>query len=122
MAMYRRPEEELRSYSRLIKNWFLKTYVSRLPIICAINGTSPAAGTVLATCSDYRIMIDNPKYKIGLNETHIGMKIPPHFCESFAALVGQRRAEYLCQRGVMMSGQEALDYGLIDELVPAEKF
>ena len=85
--------------------------MSRLPIISAINGASPAAGTVLATCSDYRIMIDHPKYRIGLNEVHLGMAVPPHFCEPFAALVGQRRAEYLCQTGKMMSGSEALEYG-----------
>ena len=122
MAMYRTSEEELRSYSRLIKNWFSTTYVSRLPIIVAINGASPAAGTVLATCADYRIMIDHPKYRIGLNEVHLGMAVPPHFCEPFAALVGRRRAEYLTQTGKMMSGKEALDYGLIDQLVTSDEF
>ena len=99
----------------MLNNWFDKCYTSRLPIIAAINGTSPAAGTGLATCADYRIMINNPKvrqvsrsfqpfqYKIGLNEVRLGMAIAPHFCQPFAALVGQRRAEYLCQTGKMLN-------------------
>ena len=79
-------------------------------------------------------MINNPKvslisssislfqYKIGLNETHLGMAVPPHFCQPFAALVGQRRAEYLCQTGKMLSGKEALKIGLLDQLVDRDNF
>ena len=50
------------------------------------------------------------------------MAVPPHFCQPFAALVGQRRAEYLCQTGKMLSGEEALEIGLLDQLVDRENF
>jgi len=34
-----------------------------------------------------------------------------------AAIIGQRKAEYACQTSKLFTGQEALDWGLIDQLV-----
>ena len=39
-----------------------------------------------------------------------------------ASLIGQRRAEYACQTAKMFTGKEALEWGLIDELVSADDF
>ena len=50
------------------------------------------------------------------------MALPIHFAEPFAAIVGQRKAEYACQVGKMFTGKEALEWGLLDELVPEEDF
>lgn len=41
------------------------------------QGASPAAGCLIALTCDYRIMADNPKYTIGLNESLLG--IVAHF-------------------------------------------
>ena len=64
MAMYKQPEDKLRSYSDLIGQFWMTAYSSKLPVIAAINGASPAGGCVLACCSDYRIMIGNPDRRI----------------------------------------------------------
>ena len=37
-----------------------------------------------------------------------------------AAIIGQRKAEYACQTSKLFTGQEALDWGLIDQLVSPE--
>ena len=37
-----------------------------------------------------------------------------------AAIIGQRKAEYACQTSKLFTGQEALDWGLIDQLVSFE--
>ena len=60
----------------LISQFFLTTFTSNLPVIAAINGAAPAAGCVLACCSDYRIMINHPKFIIGLNEVKMGLAVP----------------------------------------------
>ena len=120
--LYKPDESKLRSYSDLIGQFFLTTWTSKLPVIAAINGASPAGGCVLACCSDYRIMVDHPKFKIGLNEVKMGLSVPANFSGPMASLIGQRRAEYACQTAKMFSGKEALEWGLIDELVSMEDF
>jgi enoyl-CoA hydratase/carnithine racemase len=66
---------------------------------------------------DYRIMGDNERYRIGLNETAIGMT-PPHWLMAMCeATVGQRKAEFLLQTGQMLSPQDALEVGYVDEVM-----
>jgi enoyl-CoA hydratase/carnithine racemase len=45
---------------------------------------------------DYRIMSSGP-YRIGLNETQLGIAAPLWFAETMAAIVGQRQTEKLLQ-------------------------
>ena len=40
--------------------------------------------------------------------------------ERYPAIIGQRKAEYACQTSKLFTGQEALDWGLIDQLVSFE--
>lgn len=40
------------------------------------QGSSPAGGCLMALSCDYRIMAENPKYSIGLNETQLGIIAP----------------------------------------------
>lgn len=40
------------------------------------QGSSPAGGCLLSMTCDYRIMADNPRYSIGLNETKLGIVAP----------------------------------------------
>ena len=46
-----------------------------VPVVAALAGHSPAGGCVLALCCDYRIMADGP-FRIGLNETQVGLVAP----------------------------------------------
>lgn len=40
------------------------------------QGASPAGGCLMALSCDYRVMADNPKYVMGLNETQLGIVAP----------------------------------------------
>lgn len=44
--------------------------------LASLQGASPAGGCLIALTSDYRIMADNPKYTIGLNESLLGIVAP----------------------------------------------
>ena len=49
------------------------------------------------------------------------MMYPEQFASGpMAAIIGQRKAEYACQTSKLFTGQEALDWGLIDQLVSPE--
>lgn len=99
---------------------WLTIYTCPLPVIAAINGASPAGGCVLATLCDYRIMVDNQRYIIGLNETLLGLVCPQMIIDAYVNTVGQREAELSLQLGTLYSGKKALEIGLIDELVSYE--
>jgi len=93
---------------------------SAVPIAAAITGYSPAGGAVLATFCDWRVMAEGD-FKIGLNEVQVGIPLPPVILQGLRRLVGPRQAERLAVRGEMLSPQEAMRVGFVDELAPPEK-
>jgi 3,2-trans-enoyl-CoA isomerase len=97
---------------------------SPIPVIAAITGHAPAGGAVLATFCDYRVMArsaDAAKpYRIGLNETQVGLVVPPEIQTGLRRLVGGYRAERLMVAGTMLDSDEALRVGFVDELAAAE--
>ncbi len=93
---------------------------SPIPIAAAITGHAPAGGTVLALFCDWRVMADGD-YKIGLNETQVGIPIPPAIWAGARRLLGVRLAERLAVSGALLTSPEALAVGLVDEVVPLEQ-
>ena len=97
---------------------------SPIPVVAAITGHAPAGGAVLATFCDYRVMArstDAAKpYRIGLNETQVGLIVPPEIQTGLRRLVGAYRAERLMVAGAMLDSDEALRVGFVDELAAAE--
>jgi enoyl-CoA hydratase/carnithine racemase len=87
---------------------------SPVPVVAAMAGHAPAGGCVLALCCDYRIMADGP-YRIGLNETQVGLVAPEGIQALMARVVGPHRAERLLVAGAMVDAAEALRIGLVDE-------
>jgi enoyl-CoA hydratase/carnithine racemase len=92
---------------------------STIPVVAAITGHAPAGGTVLALFCDRRVMAQG-EYKLGLNEVQVGIPLPPVIIGGLRRLVGPRRAEYLGVSGALVSPDEALAAGLVDEVVPAD--
>ncbi len=86
------------------------------PMISAISGHSPAGGCVLAICSDYRIMAEG-KYIIGLNEVPVGIIVPDSIFHIYAFWLGQAHAYRFLLEGKLMRSEEALQVGLVNELV-----
>jgi len=94
---------------------------SRVPVVAALTGHSPAGGCVLALCCDYRIMARSPDpvrpFAIGLNETQVGLVAPEGIQQLLRRVVGIYRAERLLVAGELVPADRALEIGLIDELV-----
>lgn len=86
-----------------------------VPVVAAIAGHAPAGGCVLALCCDYRVMADGP-YRIGLNETQVGLVAPEGIQALLARVVGPHRSERLLVGGELVEAGEALRIGLVDEL------
>ena len=89
---------------------------SPVPVAAAITGHSPAAGAVLAVHCDYRVAAAG-KFKIGFNEVRVGLPVPSSILLALERLVGSRRAEQLAVQGQLISPDEAVTIGLVDETV-----
>ncbi|XP_072549376.1 enoyl-CoA delta isomerase 1, mitochondrial [Salminus brasiliensis] len=121
MDMYGTGPEHCTAFWKVLQDLWLKLYGSNKVVIAAINGASPAGGCLMSMSCDYRIMADNPKYKIGLNETQLGIVAPFWFMDTMVNTVGHRVAELSIQGGMMYSPPEALKIGLVDQVVPGDK-
>lgn len=136
-----RPQQE-----RFISFWtaFQETWIILNsfphPIVAAITGNSPSAGCTLAMGCDYRVMARGPRpvpsspshptagtnapprmYRIGLNECKLGLVAPAWVMPAYGYLLGSRRAERMLQLGETPSAEEALQLGLVDQVVDNEE-
>lgn len=89
-----------------------------VPIVAAIAGHNPAGGCVFALCCDYRIMARGP-FRIGLNETQVGLPVPDAIQYLMRRVIGNHRAERLIVAGAMVEAEQAQRIGLVDELTDA---
>ncbi|TZF86608.1 enoyl-CoA hydratase/isomerase family protein [Cognatilysobacter lacus] len=93
---------------------------SPVPIAAGIAGHAPAGGCVLALCCDYRVMARSPDaakpFRIGLNETQVGLVAPEGIQRLLRRVVGPHRAERLLVGGLMPTTDEAFAIGLVDEV------
>jgi Delta3-Delta2-enoyl-CoA isomerase len=94
---------------------------SPIPLACAINGASPAGGAVLALYCDRRVMQRGPG-PIGLNEVQVGLYPGPMIHAVLARTVGARLAAEFLSTGALLSAEQALAAGFVDELAePGEE-
>ena len=92
----------------------------RLPqiFIAAIHGPAFGAGCVAAYSCDFRIAAHGAH--LGMPEIKLGWP-PGYGLAQLTALVGKARALDLCLTGRQITAAEALQYGLLHEVVPANR-
>ncbi|XP_054390569.1 enoyl-CoA delta isomerase 1, mitochondrial isoform X2 [Pongo abelii] len=108
-------------YWKAVQEMWLRLYQSNLVLVSAINGACPAGGCLMALTCDYRILADNPRYCIGLNETQLGIVAPFWFKDTLENAIGHREAERALQLGLLFPPAEALQVGIVDQVVPEEQ-
>ena len=96
-------------------------YIQNLgtPVIAAINGFALGGGLELAMASHIRIAGENAR--MGLPEVSLGL-IPGYGgTQRLPQLVGKGKALEMIMTGAMIGAQEALDYGLVNHVVPNDE-
>lgn len=83
------------------------TTLLTLNILNILKGHAIAGGCVLAISCEYRVMCTG--YKIGLNETRLGIILPKFVCASIRNTVSRREAEVASTLGTLYSTEEALN-------------
>jgi 2-(1,2-epoxy-1,2-dihydrophenyl)acetyl-CoA isomerase len=85
------------------------------PVIAAINGTAAGGGLSLALATDIAIAAQSAKFTMAY--TRIGL-VPDGAATYFLArLVGLRRAKEMVLLNPVLSAQQALEWGLINQVV-----
>jgi len=89
------------------------------PVIGAINGFALGGGLELAMSCHFRLASDNAK--LGLPEVTLGV-IPGYGgTQRLSQLVGKGRAMEMIMTAKMISGEEALSYGLVNQVTSQEE-
>jgi 3,2-trans-enoyl-CoA isomerase len=106
------------SYRRFwgAQNTFLpRLYRSPLYTVAAIRGACPAGGCILSLMCDHRVQ--TTQGHIGLNEVALGIPVPRFWAQAFCRITGSAKGERLLGLGKMLSPRQALDLGLLHEVV-----
>jgi enoyl-CoA hydratase len=88
----------------------------RKPVIAAINGFALGGGCELAMWADVRIAADNARF--GLPETNLAIIPGTGGTQRLPRLVGMTRAKELIFGGGTIDATTALNWGLVNKVVP----
>jgi methylglutaconyl-CoA hydratase len=96
--------------------WLLRIlYDTPKPTIAAVNGAAVAGGMGLATICDLTLAV--PEAKFGYTEVKIGF-VPAIVSAFLRVQIGDKHARDLLLTGRLIKAQEALDLGLVTQVVP----
>lgn len=104
----RRWAERCHDIVRLLRN-------SPKPLLAAINGTAVGGGLEMTLHCDLRFAATDAQ--LGQPEIRIGFIPPIATTQALARLIGRPRAIRYLYDGGLVAATEALDWGLVDELV-----
>jgi 2-(1,2-epoxy-1,2-dihydrophenyl)acetyl-CoA isomerase len=86
------------------------------PVVCAVRGAAAGGGLGLLHAADVVIAAEDSKFALGY--AAIGLASDGGNTWFLPRLVGLRRAQQLMLLGRVLTGPEALDWGLVTEIVP----
>src|SRR3990172_4492596 len=100
------------------------TAESRQAYLCVVNGPCAGGGYELALATDYIVMADDGNTSVALPEVPLLAVLPG--TGGLTRLVDKRhvrrdRADFFCTLEEGVKGKRALDWGLVDELVPRSR-
>src|SRR5216683_1507285 len=104
--------------SRRMARIFRRLYDFPKPTIAAVNGAAIAGGTGVATMCDFTLAV--PDAKFGYTEVRIGF-VPAIVSSILVWQVGHKIARDLLLSGRIFDATEAHRFGLVNEIVPAER-
>lgn len=110
--------EEGNSLARMGQGIFSRIENCTKPIVAAVNGFALGGGCELAMACHFRVASDNAKF--GQPEVNLGL-IPGYGgTQRLVQLIGKGRALELLMTGNMIDASIALEYGLVNHVVPQD--
>ena len=119
--------EELASLSVEEGNRFLSTYLAVVdllwttgkPVVAAVTGACVGGGNELAMACD--LVVAGESARFGQPELRIGSTAAGGGIQMLPLVVGMQRAKELLYTGRLLSAEEALEWGLVNRVVPDDE-
>ncbi len=117
-ALIGRSQQESIRDSEAMARLFRSVYDFPVPTIAAVNGAAIAGGAGIATLCDFTLASENSSF--GYTEVRIGF-VPAIVSTFLIRQIGEKNARGLLLTGRIITPQEALRFGLINEIVPLDR-
>lgn len=114
-------DQEIRDWFNFEEEVMYDFFTCSKPVVAAINGHAAAAGMIFSMACDYRIIVNNPKVKVGMTEIKIGLALTPAEGEIMRfGLDTDKKFRDIIFAGEMISPAAAVEKGIYDELLENE--
>ena len=97
----------------------VRVFRNRKPIVAAVQGAAIGGGLGLALAADFRVAA--PEARFSANFARLGFHHGFGLSVTLPELVGKQRAAELLYTGRRITGDEALEIGLVDRLVATDE-
>ena len=88
------------------------------PVVAAVNGAAAGAGAAFSFACDFRVAAETAKFTMAFSA--VGLSADSGSSWSLPRLVGMAKAKELLLLGPTLSAGQALQLGLVTEVVPAD--
>lgn len=116
-----RPGEEVFASHFVVNSQLRRLETCGKPVVAAINGTALGGGLEVCLACHYRIAARNPRSRIGLPEVSVGLLPGGGGTQRLPRLIGIQKSLGLLTSGRHLSTEEALDLGIVDEVVEPDR-
>lgn len=99
----------------------LKSGLAQLecPYVCAVNGAAIGSGMEMAALADFCVASDTARF--GMPEINHGLLPMAKGVQQLVRVMGEKATKEVLFSGEIFSAARALEYGLVDEVVPADR-
>ena len=94
----------------------VRLFSVKTPIVAAIQGAAVGAGLGLALVADFRVA--SPEARFAANFVKLGFHPGFGITHTLPRVVGEQRAALMCLTGRRVKAEDALTWGLVDQVVP----
>lgn len=109
-------EDQAMQFAKRGQSIFHEMNLLKIPVVAAVNGFALGGGLELALACDFIFASENAKF--GLPEVSLGLIPGFGGTVRLARAVGIRKARELTYSGEMISAEQALNLGLVNQVVP----
>ena len=113
--------EQLFQQAEKLSRFFRDLERPGVPVVAAIAGNALGTGFEVALACHHRIVLDDPKVRVGIPEVNLGLMPSGGSIIRMMWLLGIEKAYPVLTSGRHYSPQEALKVGIIDDLASTKK-